>query len=247
MAGGCMLQTSMNRGLADDWPSFPPGYEVRVCLDDPFGTAIAAAKDGAEDGLLLWQDRSDCLNAAMVLRPLDPLRRAMTLSQVGLLGLLDGFAALAPPETPAGLMWPDRLLVNDGVVGGVRVSHGPLVGKLEFDDVPDWLVLGFTIRIQTDSGGREPGEQVEYTSLFEEGCGEITPRLLIESFSRHFLGWLDRWQEQGYEPVRWTAERHQAEKRLRLEPDGDASLDNIRQDLVAALRRPSWSLPESGA
>jgi BirA family biotin operon repressor/biotin-[acetyl-CoA-carboxylase] ligase len=238
------MNTAMN--AARDWPSFPPGYEARLCLDDPFDTAIAAAQSGAEDGLLLWQDRDDRLNAALVLRPFDPLPAALTLSYVGLLGLLDGFAALAPPETPASLTWPDRLLVNDATVGGIRIAHGPLVEKHGMQNVPDWLVLGLAVQMHGDKDDQAPGRELEYTTLFEEGCGEVTPRLLIESFSRHFLGWLDRWQEQGFEPVRRTAELHQTEQRTRLEPNGDASLNDERRELVAALASPSWALPNPG-
>jgi len=85
-----------------------------------------------------------------VLRLLDPIQPALMLAYVGLLGLHDGFAALAPAETPASLGWPDRLLVNDACVGGVCVAHGPLVEKEGITDVPDWLVIGSGLRAETE-------------------------------------------------------------------------------------------------
>lgn len=231
-----------------DWPVFPPGYEARLCLDDPFAAAAQAARDDAPDGLLLWQDREDRLDAALVLRPLDPLSHALTLSYVGLLGLHDAFAGLAPPETPAALGWPDRLLVNDAIAGGIRVACGPAVEKAGFADVPDWLVLGFQVQIAGDAADdAQPGLDLRYTSLFEEGCGEIRARQLLESLTRHLLGWLERWQDQGFEPVRRQAELRQAEPRMRLEPGGDMSIDDgaklQRHSLRDSLARPSWQLP----
>jgi biotin-(acetyl-CoA carboxylase) ligase len=42
---------------------------------------------------------------------------------------------------------------------------------------------------------------LERTTLAEEGCGEVTTIDLLEAFGRHFLGWINRWQEDGVKPV----------------------------------------------
>ncbi|MBP7064384.1 biotin/lipoate--protein ligase family protein [Ferrovibrio sp.] len=232
-----------------DWPIFPPGYEARLCLDDAFESAIAAAEAGAEDGLLLWQDRADRFNAAVLLRPLDPLDAALGLSQVGLLALLDALAGLAPAETPITLGWPDRLLVNDATAGGLRLAHGALVEKHGMLEVPDWLVLGFTLQLAPFGDADAPGLELEYTSLHEEGCGEVTAKLLVEAVAHHLLAWLNRWQETGFEPVRRAAEAFQALREAKLEPNGDLWLHDGTAKrlrvLRAALRQPSWVLPEA--
>jgi Biotin-(acetyl-CoA carboxylase) ligase len=233
----------------EDWPSFPPGYAARLCLENAFETACrAAAQDNAEDGLLLWVDRQDRCEAAVVLRPLDTIDVALTLSYVGILGLHDGLAAVAPAETPASIDWPDRLLVNEACVGGIRVAHGPLVEKQGMSDVPDWLVIGIAVQMTGSAEDDAPGVELEYTNLAEEGCGEVAVPKLVEAFSRHMLLWLDRWQEEGIEPVRRAVLHNLRDKQFNIEPNGDA----WRQDgatktwrgLREALRRPSWVLPE---
>lgn len=230
-----------------DLPQFPPGYTVRLCPDDPFTSAIAAAEQGAEDGLLLWQDRADVFSAALVLRPLDPIQASLTLAYVGQLGLLDAFASVAPPETDAKLDWPDRLLVNGACVGGIRVAHGKLIEKQSLSDVPEWLVLGMHVQFEGAADDEQPGRDLEYTNLFEEGCGEVTAAVLVEAFSRHFLHWLDRWQEQGFAAIRKRYVEELHDKALTVEASGDAwrqtSTGKTWRSLREGLRRPSWVLP----
>lgn len=232
----------------DEWPSFPPGYDAKLCPSDAFDTACQAARDGAEDGLLLWVDRPDRGEAAVVLQPLDPIDVALTLSYVGLLGLHDALAAVAPPETPASMAWPDRLMVNEACVGGIRIAHGPLIEKEGMSDVPAWLVIGIAVQMSGDPEDDAPGAELEYTNLVEEGCAEVTVPMLVESFSRHLLHWLDRWQEEGFQPVRQAFLHDRYNKHLNLEPNGDVWIQDGAtrswRSLREALRRPSWVLPE---
>lgn len=225
------------------WPSFPPGYTAKLCIDDPFATACAAAAQGAEDGLLLWCDRPDRFEAAVVLRPLDPLPAALTLAGVGMAGLLDGLAALVPPETPISVAWPDRLLVNEGCVGGIRMKHGPLVDKEGIKDAPDWLVLGATVQMMGDRADPEPGRNTEYTNLHEEGGHEVTVPELVESFSRHLLHWLDSWQEIGFDQTRRHLSDHLADKSMKLDMKGSATAKDGERHLAELLDGPSWRLP----
>jgi BirA family biotin operon repressor/biotin-[acetyl-CoA-carboxylase] ligase len=232
-----------------DWPNVPPGYTLRLCAGDAFATACQAGADGAEDGLLLWVNRTDRCEAAVLLRPLDPIQPALTLAYVALLGLHDGLAGLAPAETPASIAWPDRLLVNEACAGGIRLAHGPLVEKEGMADVPDWLVVGVTVQMVPPGDDADaPGRDLEYTNLHEEGCGGISVPDLIGSFSRHMLQWLDRWQEEGFEPVRRAVLHDMNDKALQIEASGDAWLQDGSvkswRTLRDALRHPSWTLPE---
>jgi len=234
--------------MPEEWPDLPPGYTLKLCVADAFATACQAARDGAEDGFMLMVDRQDRCEAALVLRPLDPIQPALTLAYVGLLGLHDGLAAVAPAETPASIGWPDRLLVNAACAGGIRLAHGPLVEKDGMADVPDWLVLGLTVQMFTDPDNDMPGTELEYTDLHEEGCGEVTVPRLVESFARHFLHWLDRWQEQGFEPVRRAVLHDLDDKALKIAANGDAWIEadsgKTTFGLRDRLREPSWQLPE---
>lgn len=235
--------------MPDEWPDLPPGYILKLCVADAFATACQAARDGAEDGLLLMVDRQDRCEAALVLRPFDPIQPALTLAYVGILGLHDGLAAVAPAETPASIGWPDRLMVNAACVGGISVAHGPLVEKQSMADVPDWLVLGIAVQMAPTRDDDAPGTELDYTDLHEEGCGEVTAPQLVESFGRHFLHWLDRWQEEGFEPVRRGVLHDLDDRTLKIEASGDAALDENGTKTVYSLhdrlRSPSWQLPEA--
>lgn len=234
----------------EEWPDLPPGYTLKLCVADAFSTACQAARDGAEDGFMLMVDRPSRCEAALVLRPLDPIQPALTLAYVGLLGLHDGLAALAPAETPVAVGWPDRLMVNAACVGGIRIAHGPLVEKEGMADVPEWLVLGITVQMVSERDDDAPGTELEYTNLHEEGCRDVTVPQLVESFGRHLLHWLDRWQEQGFEPVRRAFLHDLDDKALKIDANGDAASETEAgvktfYPLRDRLRQPSWQLPEN--
>jgi BirA family biotin operon repressor/biotin-[acetyl-CoA-carboxylase] ligase len=43
----------------------------------------------------------------------------------------------------------------------------------------------------------DPGRDRENTSLHEEGAADLAPGPIIEAFARHFLAWLNLWEDQG--------------------------------------------------
>ena len=43
--------------------------------------------------------------------------------------------------------------------------------------------------------------QGDVTALYDEGCAEVGSVQLVESWSRHMLTWLNRWQEDGNGPL----------------------------------------------
>ncbi|MCW5750901.1 MAG: hypothetical protein KIT81_07120 [Alphaproteobacteria bacterium] len=224
----------------------PPGYVLRRVRHRPFAAASKAAAAGAEDGSLFWHPREDFFDAALLLRPLDEEPRALTLAYVLLLGLIDGLASVVPPETPARLVWPDRLLVNEGCVGGLRLSRGPLVARAGRNDVPDWLVFGVAIRMRAAAPDDAPGRDLEYTDLHEEGCGMVAVSQLLETFARHLLRWIECWQEDGPAPVLRACEMRFGAGEVRLGERGDAWIGDgarrRRRLLAPALAAPSWRL-----
>jgi BirA family biotin operon repressor/biotin-[acetyl-CoA-carboxylase] ligase len=181
-------------------PAFPPLLRpVAVPADlDPFERGIKLAVEGAEAGTLLWSIGQDVCECAVVLAPEQPQEQSLPIVLVAMLGAADGLGALVPPAVPVTFGWPDRIEVNGAVVGGVRCVSAPTEAP---DAVPDWLVIGFRIavrgpRVDPQSPGGRPR-----TSLAEEGCGDVTAIDLLEEFGRHFLSWINRWQEEGVRPV----------------------------------------------
>jgi biotin-(acetyl-CoA carboxylase) ligase len=181
-------------------PAFPPLLRpVAVPADlDPFERSIQLAVEGAEAGTLLWSIGQDVCQCAVVLAPEQPREQSLPIVLVAMLGLCDGLGALVPPAVPVTFGWPDRIEVNGGVVGGVRCASASSEVP---DAVPDWLVIGFRIAMRGPWSNPEAPGRRPRTSLAEEGCGEVSAIDLLEEFGRHFLSWINRWQEEGMRPV----------------------------------------------
>lgn len=205
----------------------PPPFELRMIAS---GDALAAARDavaaGAGAGTLVWAPRPDLFDCAVVLEPETPLVKARPVIHVALVALGDTLAALGPPNKPIAYGWPDRIAVDGGTVGGVRLVAPPDAAA---DAVPDWLVVGATLRLAFDAQ-HTPGQDPGRTALHEEGFGDLDAPMLVESFSRHLLYWMDRWESDGFVPVgeTWLS-------RLADRPGGDGAkhgLDPVTGDLL---------------
>ncbi|MEC7376476.1 MAG: biotin/lipoate--protein ligase family protein, partial [Pseudomonadota bacterium] len=124
-----------------------------------------------------------------------PLEEAIQAVYVAQIGLAESLGALAPPEVPVQFDWPDRIKVNGALCGSVRFAADVSDPKA----MPNWLVIGIAVPF-THPGG-EPGETPDQTCLYEEGCVEITPMALLESWSKHTLLWLTYFLDSGFERV----------------------------------------------
>jgi hypothetical protein len=217
----------------------PPPFRLVALREggDAFAHACANASEfGA--GTLVFVGRFAVAEFAVVLEPDEVLATARRSFYAGMTALADALAALASPETPMAIEWPDRLEVGRGLVGGGRLGW-PLGADEQAR--PDWLVFGAVVRL-VSIGGRDalgPGSG----SLADAGFGEVGAERLVEGFARHLMVAIDRWQEGEFGAI---ARDYLA--RLRS-PPGDAS-GNLRieqQDepmtslnLGAALSAPSW-------
>lgn len=179
-------------------PQFPPmfrGEALRANLD-PFAKAISTAMRGIDPGLIVWSEDKSTAKAALVLAPEEPLKQAIGVVFAAFLGLSDSLGALAPPEVAVHFQWPDRIKVNGGLCGRLRVAAETTVP----DQEPNWIVVGIEVPLLPDHG-HEPGNDPDQTTLVEEGCGEITRAQLIESWSRHTLVWINRYVDDGFAPL----------------------------------------------
>jgi biotin-(acetyl-CoA carboxylase) ligase len=66
------------------------------------------------------------------------------------------------------------------------------------NDAPDWLVVGWDIPLMMTL---DPGENPDVTALYEEGCADLDPGDLVESWARHTLVWINRWTDEGNRPL----------------------------------------------
>ncbi len=167
-----------------------------VSVLDAAMRAAARAELGAGD--VLWSDDPNVIAFAIVLEPDVPLRLAAQILPVTMCAVGDCVGVLAPPQVGLMFRWPATVLVNGARAGCVRLAVASCVA----DDVPDWMVAGVRLRLRHDDDGMEPGDLAgDVTALAEEGCGELTAAQLISSCSRHFLTWLNLWQDDGFRPV----------------------------------------------
>ena len=90
-------------------------------------------------------------------------------------------------------------------VHGVRVNGagcGRFRAFASSDDVaavPDWLVVGWEMPLLPP--GQETGLTPEETALYVEGCADVDAVHLLESWVRHSLVWINRWQDEGASPL----------------------------------------------
>ena len=174
-------------------PTFPPLLRG-LPASDPFAAACAEAAGGGEPGTVAFDVRSD-LAAAIVLAPEVALEGAMAMWPACGLALRDALGALGPPEMAVAFDWEGGLRVEDALCGRVRAA----ASTRDPEAVPDWLVVGIAVAWRLDLA--EPGLAPGRTALMEEGCGDLSPARLLESWSRHLLFWIHRWEEDGAAPL----------------------------------------------
>jgi BirA family biotin operon repressor/biotin-[acetyl-CoA-carboxylase] ligase len=227
---------------------------------DPFDRGLSVAAEGAEAGTLLWSIGQDACECAVVLAPEQPLDRSLPVVLVTMLGVADALGSLIPPVVAVTFGWPDRLEINGGIVGGVRMTSAE---TSDAGEIPRWMVLGFGIAVRGRwDDGPEPGTDARRTTLDDEGCGDILTTDLLEAFSRHFLSWINRWQEDGIEPIRqaWMSRATGLAKTVGIEIGGqrmqgtfsgltdNGSIRLVRDgvtqtiSLDEAMRVPTWAV-----
>ncbi|CUH87881.1 hypothetical protein PH5382_01810 [Phaeobacter sp. CECT 5382] len=178
-------------------PAFPPlmsGLSV-TGQEDPFETACQKAVLGCDAGLVVYNLAADQLRAALVFAPEVPLRQAMVMLPTCAVGLQNALGALAPPEVAVHLEWGGGLRINGGRCGTLRVA----ASGTDPDVVPDWLVVGLQMPLWPANG--DGGDTPDDTALYAEGCADVEAPALLESWARHSLHWISRWEEDGTEPL----------------------------------------------
>jgi len=220
----------------------PPLFRPIVLREagDAFAHAVTHA-GGLGAGALVFVGRFNLAEFAVVLEPDEPLHKARLAFYVGMAALADALAALAPPEKPITIEWPDAVRIDGGLVGGGRLAWP--TGTDE-DAVPDWLIFAAAIRIASLSDV-PPGLYPLATALADEGFGEIGAERLVETFARHLMAAIDRWRDAGFPRlIREYAARLEHASGIEIEINGDARCQRegavtIRR-LATALAEPSW-------
>lgn len=231
----------------------PPGFEGIVLREggDAFRYACAIAeRRGA--GTLVWTQRFDLVEFALVLEPDEPLSSARRVLYAGLSAMADALAVHCPPEKPVQFHWPDRLLFDHGLIGGARLGWPDGIDEAA---APDWLVFGGMMRtavVRNSASGvsLEPGTWSIGTSLEVEGFEAVDSAALVESFARHLMVHLETWRERGFTKIgrEWLS-RMPPDPSVRrgIDTNGDLLIRPAngaetpeRQDLLVALADCGW-------
>ena len=181
-------------------PELPPLLKGRRSL--PGVSAVRAAVDGAQShslgaGDLIWTDDAGIAGFAIVLEPEVPLIEAAQVLPLSMAAVGDCIGVLTPPQVGLMYHWPNQVQVNGALAG-----HTTLISATsDQQEVPDWLVIAVEITLQFNPDADEPGHDLDRTALIEEGCEGLTAVEFISSCSRHFLTWLNIWQNDGFRPV----------------------------------------------
>ncbi len=230
----------------------PPVFRLATLREA--GNAFAHAKSIAAEegaGTLVWVRRFDLVEFALVIEPDEPLRAARRTLYAGLAALADALAVHAPPERSIVLDWPATIFVESAVVGGGELGWPK--GAVE-DKRPAWLVFGAMIRTNA-LAPLEAGFNPDVTSLEEEGFDDLGAGRLVESFARHFMVMIDRWQDGGFvEVAKSYLERLPVEEGFERTIDGAGDLlvrrkgrlEVEKRALLPAIERALWRNPDTG-
>ncbi|MEE2775005.1 MAG: biotin/lipoate--protein ligase family protein [Pseudomonadota bacterium] len=179
-------------------PFFPPLFRGMALPEfgDPFSKAIAAAMSNEDPGLIVYSEDASNLNAAITLAPEMPLEKSAGAIFVVLLGFADSLGSLAPPEVAVHFVWPDIIKINGAKCGKLKFQ----ASTKEHSKEPDWLVIGLSVPFIADKDW-DPGSSPNETVLMHEGCIDLTPLMLLESWSKHSLVWMNRFLDEGFKPI----------------------------------------------
>jgi len=194
-------------------PQFPPllkGHRVPSSKMPVVQARAMLEKGKLGAGDILWSDDQETLNLALVLEPEVTRERCGEMLYLVMVAFADAAGAISEPEIAINYRWPSTILVNEASVGvsDLITSDG------EQDGVPNWMILSLKIAIRPDKTDIDPGKNTSITTMWDEGCGDISHTQLLESVSRHIVNWIHTWGEDGFKPIhdQWMGRISEKEK-----------------------------------
>ena len=211
-------------------PTFPPllsGHDVPAS-EDAYDVACRRAEAGELGaGDVVWSRQADSVDVAIVLEPEVTMETAVQMLPLSMVAIGDCLGVLTPPQVGVTFTWPGDIRVNGAVAGHIKAAAA---GPRDAGSVPPWMVLGLWLRHRRQDHEPEPGDVPDRTWLSEEGCEGLTRTQIIESYSRHFLTWLNDWNDDGFRSIHgsWL---FRAEER-----DGDISVKVGGETISGAMQ-----------
>lgn len=200
----------MNLFYVNQLPQLPVQFELvqLARVDSVMQEAARRARDGADEGTIVWAtEQTEArtrhgarwysppgnLYCSVILRPDFPNDRSGQLAYVAALSAGSAIAGLLTPMTGLRYRWPADLFIND-----LRAGQIMLAASGVHADPYEWLILGVMVNVEQHPPNPEPEE---FNSVHASGATEVTAAQLLEEFTKYFLNWINRWAEDGFEPI----------------------------------------------
>lgn len=141
-----------------------------------------------------WLQEEGDVAATLLFRPEAPAETLPQLSFVAALAVFDAIRRAAPKATLT-LKWPNDVLAGGGKIAGLLLE---LIGS-----APSLVVLGVGVNIVSAPTG------LDYPTarLIDFASPPPLPRDFVERLDETFDAWRQRWEKEGFAPVRaeWLA------------------------------------------
>ncbi len=183
----------------DDEPQLPPLLKAEKVSKEVnvFKKAISSIEK-SDTGTVFYSERSDIVDIAILLNPEINKNKCNQIIYVMMVAAGDAIGALAPPEVLVSYSFPGYIYLNRGEAGVINYA---IDNQKNDDQIPEWLILGLKLKLKQSENIEQDHPDPSVTSLETEGAGFISRTRMIESVCRHFLAWLNQWEEEGFAPV----------------------------------------------
>ncbi|MDJ0957758.1 MAG: biotin--[acetyl-CoA-carboxylase] ligase [Arenicellales bacterium] len=211
--------------MSEPTPDIPRLYDL-IAVDSTDSSRAHAerlAVGGAEEGTVVWtksqreglgragnywMSGNRNLHCAIILRPEGPLELCCQLSLLSTICAAMGISRQAEPLEEFRYRWPNDIILNQGKVAGITLS-----GKL-YGAVVKWMVVSLNVNVYDHPYSKG----FDAASMRGEGFQSFDRVQLLEAYTREFLSWINRWSEEGFEPIRkaWLFRGHQKNDPVRI-------------------------------
>ena len=120
------------------------------------------------------------------------MAEAAQLSFVAALAIYDALGTLSEPGHQIHLKWPNDVLLQDKKVAGLLLES-----ESTGDGTLEWVIIGMGLNIAL-----YPEDTTFPATSLRSEHWPTTVEEALQAYARSFLGWANRWVEDGFAPIR---------------------------------------------
>lgn len=220
-------------------PSIPSLFDLITVdvADSSRAHAERLAQEGADEGTIVWARTQQegigrsgnywmsghrNLHCAIVLRPDDTFEICCQLSMVATICAAMAVSRQAEPLEEFRYRWPNDILLNQGKLAGITLS-----GEISNSRV-NWMVVALNVNVFD----HPKSKGLEAASMRGEGFQSYDRIALLEAYTREFLSWVNRWSDEGFQPIRqaWLFKGYQQGDLVSIK-FGESSVSGVFKDI----------------